>query len=224
MKQKAKITALSCTFLFACHEQIIKSAVNSFKECAVLINQDSSITVQINSDLKIKAKLVEEFNGFKTYSYLEMFSDTNKIFEDTAYEYELDQNSVPKQRTLKNNTTELLLVWNDRPSSNKYLRFLINKNKLLSIDTLPILSPSFPSKEKVSGNEEFYSGYMDAAEAVCMNCDSVIYNPKLYFRITDQGLKLDSSKTEMENEKYFGKFYGYSASYEIKIRVPKNKK
>ena len=110
------------------------------------------------------------------------------------------------------------LLVNNRPNDNYLNRFLIRDGKILKDDILPELFPVFVNTSTQLITQMRLES-RTTSEAVCMKCDSASYNPTLYFMVDKDQIKLDSVTTIRENEKYWGKFYGYKQDESL-ILVP----
>ncbi len=176
------------------------------------------IKIGLDSNYSLLATLQENDYDLITFSKLKMFFGSKEIFSDTVNEYDFSLPYYPKQRVLKDGEREILLLVNNRPNDNYLNRFLIRDGKILKDDILPELFPVFVNTSTQLITQMRLES-RTTSEAVCMKCDSASYNPTLYFMVDKDQIKLDSVTTIRENEKYWGKFYGYKQDESL-ILVP----
>jgi len=182
---------------------------------------DSLENIKLKYGFKLKIGRREDFGNFKTYSYLEVWHNNLKLFTDTTKEYEFDEKLYPILNQLKTDVFELLIKFNDRPSKDKLTFLRIENDKIIKNVRLPI----FDNKpEKINGILE-YSGDCDDSEEWDENGKTyIVYNPTLYFKFTENGLKLDSTLTILRNKEQYGKFNGFQYNENIGYPIDKNNK
>ena len=127
------------------------------------------------------------------------------IFNDTINGYLLSKN-YPKVLMCDNNTFQILLEVDNRPNFNTLKLLTINNNVISNTEEIPV----FDWKPKDIDNDNILeiSGYLTNGETIS-NGDTAFYNPKLIYKISKNGLILDSINTKLENIKLWGQFYGY---------------
>lgn len=168
---------------------------------------------------KIKATDIEDLESFKTYSRVEIWHDNLRVFIDSSLEYEFIDKRYPTINNLKMGVYELLLEYNDRPLPDKLLFLRIENNKVVRKDKLPKFAEN---PKEIDGVLEYF-GTLDDSEVLQIGKTIYYpYNPVLYYKVTADGIKLDSSLTIRKNTEKFGKFNGFH--YNEKIFYPRDSK
>ncbi|MFZ4402226.1 MAG: hypothetical protein ACOYO1_19500 [Bacteroidales bacterium] len=178
-------------------------------------------TVLLNNGFKIKVGGSENIGHFSTYAPFILTRNGKIIYLDSTNktEYEFGDTLYPMIHKLIDNSFEILAEINDRPNKNYLKRFLIKNDKLIKLDTLP----TFFCKAKNLDNDttleyaaiwEFGEEWDDST-----NQRLTVYNPIIYYELTQKGLQLDSSLTIERNKMIYGKFYGYNYNERIAIKV-----
>lgn len=107
------------------------------------------------------------------------------------------------------------MLVNDRPSINKLLMLIVNKDKSISKEIIPYFQ-MLPKDIDLDGKLELVgivSDYEMQGE------DNIMpYVPILVYEYTDRGISLDAIETKKANIRVYDSFYGfdYSEKYEFK--------
>jgi hypothetical protein len=177
-------------------------------------NQDGFYKKKLIDDIYLLIPHTKDLSKDSTYTHIKLYKGQKIIFDDTSLtEYIIDDEFWPFRRKLKDGSIEILIKVFDAPDFDKIHGFYINSDKITSIETFPDFS-----MELRNSNDQLnstLSGYMHISEAPCENCDSCYYNPKLYYKLGPKGVYLDSLLTEKENEKRWGKFYGFNLTEKV---------
>lgn len=170
--------------------------------------------VFLQENVKIVIPLKEEaFSESNTYSHIEIWIDSQKVFSDTSTtEYLFDNKNWPRARKIKNGEYVILIEMFDAPDFNKLQAWYFKNYHLIKMKVFPFFDKA-PEDIDNDGIKE-YSGVMHIADAY-ENSDSCYYNPILYYKITNQGIDLDSTLTIRMNKKIWGEFYGFEQSEKL---------
>jgi len=168
--------------------------------------------INLLDGIKITFPLTKDYDENLTYIHIQIWVSNQKVFEDTTEtEYLFDNKEWPKVIKTSDGTCLLYLKIFDAPDFNKLHQFTIHASKLIKIDTLPYF---YESAKEIDGNQ-VYCGILNIVETPCTNCDSCYYNPKLYYRFTENGILLDSILTVKMNTKHWKGFYGFNQRTDI---------
>lgn len=168
--------------------------------------------INLLDGVKIAFPLTKDYDKNLTYTHIQIWVSNQKVYEDTTEtEYLFDNKEWPKVIKTPNGTCLLYLKIFDAPDFNKLHQFTISNSKLTKMDTLPYFYE--PTKE-IDG-ERVYCGILNVVETPCSNCDSCYYNPKLYYKLTENGILLDSLLTIKMNTKQWKGFYGFNQRIDI---------
>jgi len=168
--------------------------------------------INLLDGIKIIFPLTNNFDENFTYMHIQIWGSNKKIFEDTTEtEYLFDDKEWPKIIKAPEGLYLLYLKIFDAPDFNKLHQFTIFHHNLLKIDTLPF----FYEPIKEIGGKQVYCGILNILETPCDNCDSCYYNPKLYYKLTENGIFLDSILTIKMNTIQWNGFYGFNPRIDI---------
>ncbi|PKP47405.1 MAG: hypothetical protein CVT92_16995 [Bacteroidetes bacterium HGW-Bacteroidetes-1] len=149
----------------------------------------------------------KSFNTLNTFSQIEIWIDSQIVFKDeSTTEYIFGNNSWPQARKIENGIYEVVIEVFDAPDLNKLRAFYFRDNVLINSKVLPFFE-SQPEDINYDGIKEYF-GVMHISDAH-ENPDSCYYNPVLYYKVSNNGIDLDSSLTIMMNKKIWGEFYGF---------------
>ncbi|MBN2769480.1 MAG: hypothetical protein JXR90_02165 [Spirochaetes bacterium] len=174
---------------------------------------DNSLLKDLGYGFTIAFADSEEFKDFKMYFDISLYKDDKIVFVDSDYEFEIN-NNYPSIRKIGDNY-EILLLVNDRPSINKLLMLIVNKDKSISKEIIPYFQ-MLPKDIDLDGKLELVgivSDYEMQGE------DNIMpYVPILVYEYTDRGILLDAIETKKANIRVYDSFYGfdYSEKYEFK--------
>lgn len=218
---KASVTLI----LLSCSSSTQKKKEVSHKEeKKEVIKTASSVeskiqkTINIGNGFEILVGEEEDFEKFKTYTLFKLKRNDTEIYLDNSLtEYEFGNKLYPLILPLGNESFEILVEVNDRPTKN-YLKLLrVNGNKLQKVDKLP----TFITKAKnLDSDEELeFAGFWDFPQVGSDGNGQEItaYNPILFYQFTKNGLKLDSALTMERNIEIYGKFSGYEFKESIEV-------
>ncbi len=162
-------------------------------------------TKKLDNGFEIQVGDEEDYEKFKTYTLFKLSHNGSVIYMDSSLtEYEFGDKKYPIVFPLGRHKFEVLVEVNDRPNKNYLKLFRIESNKLIAVEQLPTFI-SYPSDLDSDGEIE-YAGFWDYPQ---VSGDETAYNPILYYQLTDDGLKLDSTLTIEKNTVIYGKFSGY---------------
>jgi hypothetical protein len=164
----------------------------------------------------------DDYGSFSTYSTVVLYHNNIKLFTDTNYEYELGDKLYPIVNAINLSTFEILLEVNDRPSKNFLWFIRINRDKVIKKQKLP----TFISKPlDLEGNNILYfAGYWGYNEVWGNKSELTDYNPILYYKLSRNGIVLDSALTVKKNTLIYGKFMGFEDSTDKPVSVKLGKK
>ena len=178
-------------------------------------------TIILNNNFIIKVKGSEDFKNFTTYTQLILTRHNKIIYEDTTnkIEYEFGDSLYPIINKIGENAFEILTEVNDRPNKNYLKRFQIINDKLIKVDTLPTFFCTAKHLNNDSNLE--YAGIWDYGEEWddSTNQRLTVYNPIIYYKLTDTGLQLETTLTIEKNTLIYGEFKGYFYNGNTHIRV-----
>jgi hypothetical protein len=197
-----------CAILSSCNQKENNTTVDSNTQEIDEIKTQNLKTFELGFGFIISAGQEEDFNDFKTFSFLRLTRNNEIIYTDSlTTEYEFGNKLFPLVVKTGENDFELLLEINNRPNKNYLKRFFIQEDKLIGEDKLP----AFESKAIDIDNDGIkeYAGYWDYAQTWGENYELTAYNPIIYYTQTNSGFEVDSTLTENRNEKIYGKFYGF---------------
>ena len=181
--------------------------VDKFSVCET----GNEITVNLKYGFKVSFSKLEDYETFKIYKDTKIYLDNEIVFVDSLSEYEIND-KYPSIRKI-NNSFEILLNSNDRPSINK-LRQLVFTNGKLEKD---LYLPYFKMNPRDIDNDGFLElvGRLSYTEYWGDDPIYAPYNPILVYQLNENGIEIDSVETERINLKIYDKFYGYEYDSEI---------
>lgn len=175
-------------------------------------------TITLDNGFEIKVGKKEDFKEFETYALLILTHNSKQLYLDTCLaEYKFADNLYPIVRQLDEETFEILVEVNDRPSKNYLLYFKVRQDKVVSTERLPTFI-SKASNLDTDDNLEF-AGFWDWGETWGENGSLTAYNPLIYYELKPSGLSLDSTLTILKNKEIYGNFYGFEYNEKIEIRT-----
>jgi hypothetical protein len=205
------LIVLSCNTQKSQEETSEQSDTSSVVEQEKAVGPVSSITskyqrtIRLENGFEIQVGDEEDFQRFKTYTLFKLSRNGSVIYMDSSLtEYEFGDEKYPLVLPFGREKFEVLVEVNDRPNKNYLKLFRIESNKLIEVQQLPTFI-SYPSDLDSDGKIE-YAGFWDYPQ---VSGDETAYNPILYYQLTDDGLKLDSTLTIGKNTMIYGKFSGY---------------
>jgi hypothetical protein len=177
-------------------------------------NQDVWYKKRLIDDIYLIIPNTKFLSKDSTYIHIKILKGKKLIFEDKSLtEYIIDDEFWPFSRKLNNETIEILIKVFDAPDYDKIHGLYICGDKLMVTKVYPDFSTDL--KKSFTTLNSILGGYMNISESPCENCDSCYYNPKLFFRFGANGVYLDSLLTKQENEKQWGKFYGFHLTEKV---------
>lgn len=168
---------------------------------------------------EIFAEKGEDYGDFITYSSVIIKHNQKNIYVDTSNEYEFSNTLYPLIFKISDSRFELLIEVNSRPNKN-YLSLLhIQNDKVIKIDTLPTFLCK--GKKLSQGNSIIYAGMWDDSEEWTDKNKQrlTVYNPIMFYKVTDHGISLDTSLTIKRNKLVYGSFKGFQYSEQTPIKV-----
>jgi len=222
-------TLLFACILTACSNGNGQKTVSSKDTSAYNLQTESNIdnqiqkTIKLDFDFEIKVGQKEDFEKFETYTLFILTHKNKQLYLDTSLtEYEFGDKLYPIVRQLDNETFEILVEVNDRPSKNYLKYFKVLKDKIVRTENLPTFI-SKASNLDSDDNLEFV-GFQDWGETWGDNGSLTAYNPLIYYELKPIGLTLDSTLTISKNKEIYGDFYGFRYNEKIEIKTSETKK
>ena len=165
--------------------------------------------IKLANELSINIDEEEDFDGFKTYAFIEVVHHNKIIYTDSTEEYEFGDKLYPIVNELDNDGYEVLLEINDRPNRNKLKYLKIQGGKIIADKELPTFIAKASNLDRDSLLES--AGYWDYAPATESqnNISKTTYNPIIYYEWTNDGLRLDSTLTIQKNTEIYDTFKGF---------------
>lgn len=162
-------------------------------------------------------------DGIVTYASFRILHHNRIIYTDTtdSVGYFLKTRKYPMLMKYSDNLYQLLILYSSPPAPDQ-ARLLGFKNDRLLQDQIV---PEFlgPPKDLAENGGREYAGILDLAEEwERSSTDTTLvtsYNPILYYRVTKNGLALDSALTMRQNRMIYGKFYGFELTNDHPIPV-----
>jgi hypothetical protein len=227
-------TKLSIVFLLAfslgaCHSDSVskKGDISIVKaDTVVTVKKDTSkinIIADTVQDVKLEYGFEARFIDGETRrtDMLHLYRNGKLIFttknDSTVYAYSKGEHLYPIINKFNDNTFELIVRVDDRPLKDKATIFRIENDKLISKKPLPTFITNAFDLDGDGILE--YAGALDASEEFGIKgvlCRS--YDPILYYKLSQDGLVMDTSMTKERNTIIYGKFYGFS--FDGKTGVP----
>ncbi|MDX5419697.1 MAG: hypothetical protein LPK09_10820 [Hymenobacteraceae bacterium] len=239
MKTKNLAAAiLTSLVILSCNSQKLQEEAASVQEEASgVVEQTMAVTpvtsetsrfqrtIKLDNGFEIQVGEEEDFERFKTYSLFRLTRNGTEIYVDSSLtEYEFGDKLYPMVLPLGREKFEVLVEVNDRPSKN-YLKLLrIKNNKLIDIQQLPTFISQASNLDNDAELE--LAGYFDYPQVWGNdNGDEVTaYNPILFYQLTKEGVKLDSTLTIDRNKVIYGAFHGFNFSEAIEVLISTSEK
>ncbi|MDB5122306.1 MAG: hypothetical protein JWP94_435 [Mucilaginibacter sp.] len=179
-------------------------------------------TIALNSDFSLHLSKGEDFGNFSTYSTLFVFHAGKRVFSDTTREYEFGDRLYPIINKLNTNSYEILLEVNDRPNKNYLMHIMVSNNKIVKKSKLPTF---IARAADLAGNKTLeYAGFWGYSEIWGDHNELTDYNPILYYKVTKDGIKIDTVLTIQKNTAIYGKFRGFEDDTNKPVPVTTAKK
>jgi len=206
---------------FSCHEKksnsisklqpVISDNIKKVSEKQIKI--DTTITLDFN--FKIEAGKVQDFETFKTYSWLKLTQNKNtiKTFSDSL-EFELNDQLQILKLSGPNNF-QIIFEINDRPNKNYLLIITIYNEQIVIEQKVPKFIAPPKNLDKDSNLE--VAGYWNYTQTFGVKNSKTFYNPIIFYEFTDKGILIDSALTKKINTKIYGDFKGYEITDTIVI-------
>jgi hypothetical protein len=223
------LTFLIACIMTACSSGNGQKAVSSSGTSADSLQTKSSIdkqvqkTLKLDHDFEIIVGQKEDFEKFETYTHFILTHKDKQLYIDTSLtEHEFGDKLYPFVRQLNNETFEILVEVNDRPSKNYLKYFLVYQDKIVSTEKLPTFI-SKPSNLDTDDNLEC-AGFWDWGETWGDNGSLTAYNPIIYYELKPSRITLDSTLTISKNKDIYGDFYGFKYNEKVEIKTSETKK
>lgn len=210
------VFSVSCNMTVKQKSDTEKQNLNQ-KEKKVKVEQTSvsetgnEITVNLKYGFRLVFSNYEDFETFKIYWDTKIYLDNEIVFIDSLSEYETND-KYPSIRKI-NNSFEILLNYNDRPSINKLRQLVFTNGKLEKDVFLPYFKMT-PRDIDNDGKLEL-AGILYASEFWGDDTVYMPYNPVLVYELGEIGIVIDSVETEKINLRVYDKFYGYEYNSDI---------
>jgi len=227
--ERTYLTFLIAFILTACSNGNGQKSDNSSDASADSFQTTSNIdkqvqkTIKLDHDFEIKVGRKEDFEKFETYTLFILIHKNKRLYIDTSLtEYEFGGKLYPIVRLLDNETFEILIEVNDRPSKNYLKYFNVHQDKIVSTEKLPTFI-SKASNLDMDDNLEF-AGFWDWGETWGDNGTLTAYNPILYYEFKPSGIIMDSTLTISKNKEIYGDFHGFEYNEKVEIKTSETKK
>jgi hypothetical protein len=169
-------------------------------------------------EITIYASDYENFDDYINYYNLSIFFKDSLIFNDNQKEFRLDENPYYSKIIKTHDGYDILLEFDDRPFRNKILLLKIKNKSIFKVEIIPSFN-NYPKDINFDGYAEYF-GQLQYDDFVCKKCDSINYNPILYYNMNEyEGVILDSLTTIEQNKKFFLDFYGFKPNNKIKVKI-----
>jgi hypothetical protein len=181
-------------------------------------NSNQTETINLKQGFKLIGELDMEYDSsFRVYRKVAIFRNNVLVCSDSTHEFERFNTKRPQIYSFKNHAFGILLESFKAPSKNGLLYLLIQKNRVVKKELLPLFVASKRNLDEdnileVAGVWD----YIQLPEKGVMN-----YEPIIYYEFTQKGILLDKPLTIKKNKKIYGKFYGYKINERVKISITK---
>jgi len=227
--KRTYLTFLIACILTACSNDNGQKTVSSTDTSADSLQTISSMnkqiqkTIKLDHDFEIKVGRKEDFEMFETYTFFILKHKNKQLYLDTLLtEYEFGDKLYPIVRQLDDETFEILVEVNDRPSKNYLKYFKVHQDKIVNTEKLPTFI-SKASNLDTDDNLEL-AGFWDWGETYGYNGSLTVYNPIIYYELKPNGITLDSNLTISKNKEMYGNFHGFNYNEKIEIKTSETKK
>lgn len=160
---------------------------------------------------------------FTTFASLRVLHGNRVVFCDSSdsASYELRDGAYPILLKFPDSLFEIAVLLSSPPAADQARLLSIRNDKLVRSKIIPKFFG--PPKDLAGNGTREYAGILDLAEEWGRgpNDTTVVtaYNPILYYKLTRNGLVLDSALTRLKNRVIYGRFYGYYLSYKHAVPV-----
>lgn len=183
-----------------------------------ILFQSSDKIVKLPYQFELRASEAEDLGEYFTYSSLSISHNGKEIFrKKDLTEYQFINKQYPIVLKNSNDSYQILVEIDDRPSIDKTILFNIENDKVVRTDTVPMFYGT--AKNMDHDNNLEYAGTWDYGEEwQGKNGETVVaYSPILFFEIRSNMLVFDSVTTTSVNTEIYGRYYGsqYSESIEV---------
>lgn len=202
---------VACVLIVSCSDSLEKSTQVTLNERPNIVEQIK--TINLSQKYKLSLYLNTEFEKDSCYKTIIISKLDKLIFQSVNGKlFIVNDKSRPLLFSV-GNTDIILLEFDDRPDKNKVLALSIRNGKVERIDTIPVLD----NKPLDIDDDLFLEVYgtKHLVEAYCLNCDSGYYNPTLVYKITENGVFLDTANTIKTNKEFWGDFYGFEIQNKV---------
>jgi len=143
-----------------------------------------------------------------------LFKNGKVIFSDTDHEITPQDKMYPMVLHFVDHD-EILLNFDQRPSKDLVLRLFIREKSVIKTDTLPSFDGG-PNDFAGDGQPRFNATWDNGEQSEdSLGRQLTFYLPILFYKVTHEGLNLDSAMTRIYNKSVYGKFYGFEPSEKL---------
>lgn len=144
-------------------------------------------------NLKYGFKLIGELNmeyesTFRVYKKVTIFRNNVLVYSDSTCEFERFSAKIPQVHTFKNHSFGILLESFEAPSKNRLQYILLQKNKVLRKENLPLFFNTKKNLDKDDYSE--VAGVWDYFQT--SHEDPMFYEPVIYYEFSPKGIVLDN--------------------------------
>lgn len=183
-------------------------------------NKDNITSVRSDTviDLSFEIRIIGQHSldlGGSSFNPIAIIRDNVEVFRDTVSEYWLcgfESKDYPRLLQCSDGSVQILLEIDDRPNINYLNQITISNEDKVVIRQLPVFQ--WEPKDIDNDGKLEVSGFLTNSESIA-NGDSVIYNPKLVYEISNNCLIFDSITSIEINKDIYGKFYGFYYNEDI---------
>jgi hypothetical protein len=184
-------------------------------------HKDPRDTIIRNSSLRPVQKLLTLDHGFyaefsdkigsdatEQYKYMRLSRNTGMVMVDSVHNYVIEEKMYPMVIPKKEDRFEILMEIKNDPEQNHLQWIFVDGDQLMNTGILPLfISGKFDINR--DGRSEL-AGFTHFTETLTRDgTQFTVYNPLLFYGITDNGLKLDSGLTREVNTRIYGEFRGF---------------
>jgi hypothetical protein len=223
------LTYLITFIMTACSNQKgLKTDSSTDTSLAILqniskIDKQVQKTIKLDYDFEIKVGRKEDFEKFETYTLFILTHKNKLLFIDSSLtEYEFGDKLYPIVRQLDNETFEILVEVNDRPSKNYLKYFKVHQDNIINMEQLPTFISSALNLDTDENLE--LAGFWDWGETWSDNGSLTAYNPIIYYELKPNGITLDSPLTISKNKEIYCDFHGFNYNEKVEIKSSETEK
>lgn len=187
------------------------------------ISEETASTSQVEIAKSDNFKLTADptyVNQYTYYKNLQFTVNNRVVYTDSNHLFSTYYGILPIIRELNNGAVELLMGFEVEDDYLNILQVIANDNGLIKKDTTPLFEGDHADMDE-DGLIEF-GGYLSHLDIYCMDCDSTYYNPKLFYEMSEEGMRFDESFTKKWIMDNYGVFHGFESSQKFIVPILKH--